>query len=198
MRPLFLATCAALMIANESFAAPLGNAFTYQGQLIKNSTPYAGNADFIFRLWNDASVGTQVGSSNGETWIGLPSWFESLNESFRYQLTPIGAAAPNLHVAQKIRGDRFQIAGGASGMEVSWQVTGVRQDAFAKANPMRVEIEKEGSERGRHLHPEAFGRPEVEGVDYQKLRATGPPKPQALKLAPPRPPELAAPPRVDH
>jgi hypothetical protein len=63
MRTLFLATCATLMIANQSFAAPLGNSFTYQGQLIKSSTPYAGNADFVFRLWNAATGGTQVGSS---------------------------------------------------------------------------------------------------------------------------------------
>lgn len=47
----------------------------------------------------------------GTAVIELPGWFEGLNEKLRYQLTPIGAAAPNLHVAEKVSGGRFAIAG---------------------------------------------------------------------------------------
>lgn len=51
----------------------------------------------------------------------------------------------------------------ASGLErtspvkVSWQVTGVRQDAYAKAHPLVVEQDKPVAERGYYLHPELFG-----------------------------------------
>jgi hypothetical protein len=61
--------------------------------------------------------------------VVLPEWFEALNSDFRYQLTAIGAAGPNLHIAQEVSGNRFKVAGGKPGMKVSWQVTGTRRDA---------------------------------------------------------------------
>ena len=42
-------------------------------------------------------------------------------------------------------------------MEVSWQVTGVRQDAYAKANPLVVEPEKDARLRGYFIHPKFYG-----------------------------------------
>jgi trimeric autotransporter adhesin len=39
---------------------------------------------------------------------------------------------------------------------VSWQVTGIRQDAFANAHRIPVEEQKPEPERGKYLHPEAF------------------------------------------
>jgi len=62
MRRMFLALLVALVVAAPSFAAPLGTGFTYQGQLVKAGTPYTGTGNFVFRLWNAASGGTQVGS----------------------------------------------------------------------------------------------------------------------------------------
>lgn len=50
----------------------------------------------------------------------MQNWFEVLNKDFRYQLTPIGALGPNLYIAQPVANNRFQIAGGAPGMTVSW------------------------------------------------------------------------------
>jgi hypothetical protein len=94
--------------------------------------------------------------AQGEAWVTLPEWFEALNRDFRYQLTPIGAPGPNLYVAAKVSGNRFKIAGGMPGSEVSWQVTGVRQDAWANAHRIAVEEGKRESERGQYLHPEAF------------------------------------------
>jgi trimeric autotransporter adhesin len=40
---------------------------------------------------------------------------------------------------------------------VSWQVTGIRQDAWANANRIPVEVDKKQEDRGRYLHPELFG-----------------------------------------
>ncbi len=103
---------------------------------------------------------------DGEAWVQLPEWFEALNQDFRYQLTPVGAPMPNLYVAQKIQDNRFQIAGGAPGQEVSWQVTGIRHDAYADAHRIPVEEEKPPEERGTYLHPVEHGKPETSVPDY--------------------------------
>jgi len=58
--------------------------------------------------------------------VKLPNWFEGLNKDFRYQLTGIGAAAPNIHVSKEIIGGRFTIACGSAGMKVCWLVTGIQ------------------------------------------------------------------------
>ena len=101
---------------------------------------------------------------SGEAIVHLPDWFESLNRDFRYQLTAIGMPGPNLHIAEKVHGNQFKIAGGQPGMEVSWQVTGVRHDAYADAHRIPVEQLKTGTERGRYLHPELFGAPESASI----------------------------------
>jgi hypothetical protein len=41
---------------------------------------------------------------------------------------------------------------------VSWQVTGIRNDAYAKQNRIIAEVEKEENNKGKYLHPEAFGK----------------------------------------
>jgi hypothetical protein len=107
---------------------------------------------------------------NGRAWVTLPDWFEALNRDFRYQLTPVGAPGPNLHVAQEIRDNRFEIAGGTPGMKVSWQVTGIRHDPYADANRIPVEEAKPASERGTYLYPQAYGQPDSKGVNYEMLQ----------------------------
>jgi hypothetical protein len=78
--------------------------------------------------------GVAVLDERGAAWVELPQWFEALNRDFRYQLTAIGAPAPDLHVAEEMSNNRFKIAGGRAHMKVSWQVTGIRQDERANAN----------------------------------------------------------------
>ena len=46
-------------------------------------------------------------------------------------------------------------------MKVSWQVTGVRQDAYAYAHRVPTVEDKPAGERGTYLHPEAFRRRDV-------------------------------------
>ena len=86
--------------------------------------------------------GTATLDGRGEAVIMLPSYFGALNRDFRYQLTALGAPGPNLYVSQEIRDNRFLIAGGVPGARVSWQVTGVRQDAYAEAHRIQVETDK--------------------------------------------------------
>lgn len=93
----------------------------------------------------------------GEAVVELPSWFSALNRDFRYQLTCLGSFAP-VFVSQGIEDNRFRISGGHPGGRVCWQVTGIRQDAWAQANPLVVEEKKPRQERGFFLHPEAHGQ----------------------------------------
>jgi len=100
--------------------------------------------------------GNVVLDAGGSAVITMPDYFEALNMEFRYQLTCIGGFA-QIYVAEEIADNQFKIAGGKAGLKVSWQVTGVRQDAFANANRVQVEVDKPEDERGTYIHPEAFG-----------------------------------------
>lgn len=93
----------------------------------------------------------------GAATVTLPDWFEALNRDFRYQLTSIGAPGPNLYVAEEVSGNQFKIAGGKPGAKVSWQVTGVRHDAWANAHRIPTEVEKVGPEKGKYLNPQLYG-----------------------------------------
>jgi hypothetical protein len=90
--------------------------------------------------------------------VTLPDYFMALNCDFRYQLTVIGQFAQAI-VGRQIEDSRFEIHTDKPGVLVSWQVTGIRQDAYAKANRIPTAVEKPVSERGKYLHPEAHGQP---------------------------------------
>jgi hypothetical protein len=76
---------------------------------------------------------------HGEAVVELPNWFESLNDSFRYQLTSLGGFQ-SLYVAEEVHNNRFKISGGNPHGRVSWQVTGIRHDAWAQAHRIQVEV----------------------------------------------------------
>jgi len=61
-------------------------------------------------------------------------------------------------------------------VEVSWQVTAVRHDAFAKANPLQVETEKEARLKGFFIHPELYGAPPERQMEWAR-------HPQMMKQA---------------
>jgi hypothetical protein len=119
--------------------------------------------------------GAVVLDDKGEAVIELPDWFGALNKDFRYQLTAIAAPGPNLHIAEEISDDaatsnynnnksRCKVAGGTSGMKVSWQVTGIKKDPWANAHRISVEEDKPDKERGYYIYPELYGQPEEKGI----------------------------------
>jgi hypothetical protein len=112
--------------------------------------------------------GVAVLDVHGEAVITLPVWFDALNKDFRYQLTAVGSPGPNLHISRKIEGNQFSIAGGDPGMEVSWQITGIRKDAYAEKHRIPVEEQKPVAEQGHYLHPDAFGVPSDLGIAFNK------------------------------
>ncbi len=51
-------------------------------------------------------------------------------------------------------------------MKSFWQVTGIRQDAWANNNRIPIEEAKSERERGYYLHPEAFAREEERSIRW--------------------------------
>jgi hypothetical protein len=85
--------------------------------------------------------GSVTTDKHGIATVTLPDYFEALNREFRYQLTAIGSFA-QATVAKKIANNRFSIQTSKPNVEVSWQVTGLRKDAYAQSHPFQVEEQK--------------------------------------------------------
>jgi len=103
--------------------------------------------------------GNVTTNERGLATIVLPDYFEALNGDFRYQLTVIGQFAQAM-VAKEIRNGRFTIETNRPKVKVSWQVTGVRHDAYANAHRIPVTEDKPAAEQGTYLHPDVFHRSE--------------------------------------
>jgi len=120
--------------------------------------------------------GTLLLDQEGEAEVTLPAYFASINKDPRYDLTPIGAPMPMLHIASEIDAATlalaakaapgepipaasFRIAGGAPNAKVSWEVKAVRNDRWMQTHGAPVEQDKEGSERGRYQRPELYNQP---------------------------------------
>jgi len=102
--------------------------------------------------------GNVTTDANGSAVVKLPDWFEVLNRDFRYQLTVIGQFAQAI-VAGEVSNHQFSIKTDKPSVRVSWQVTGIRQDAWANAHRIPVEASKAPADQGFYLHPELFGAP---------------------------------------
>jgi len=107
--------------------------------------------------------GTVVTDASGEATVTLPTYMEALNDSFRYQLSVIGTFAQAI-VSSEIKDNKFSIKTTAGNVKVSWMVTGVRKDAYARNFRIPVEEAKPQSERGYYLHPAAFNQPDDKSV----------------------------------
>ena len=114
-------------------------------------------------------AGTVTTDAYGEATVELPRWFEALNTDLRYQLTVIGSFAHAM-VQREVKDNRFSIATSEPTTKVSWQLTGVRNDAYARAHPRAIEVAKTKAERGTYLNPVEHGQPESKGVDFEMRR----------------------------
>jgi trimeric autotransporter adhesin len=103
----------------------------------------------------------------GVATITLPDWFEAENGDFRYQLTAVGRDA-HAWIAQEVTNHQFKIASNATFVKISWQITAVRQDAYAKAHPLVVEQQKPVQERGFYRHPELYGQAQEKSVQWAR------------------------------
>ena len=105
--------------------------------------------------------------ANGDAVVEMPDYFDALNKDFRYQLTVIGTFAQAI-VAGEMKDNRFVIKTNAATVKVSWMVTGVRHDAYAEKNRVKVEEDKSERERGYYLHPEVYNQPEEKSIEWAR------------------------------
>ena len=162
-----------------------GYAGNFNGDLNVKGSIYAGGKDFkidhpldpankyLFHASVESSemmniyTGNVTTDGQGDATVALPEWFEALNTDFRYQVTVIGQFAQAI-VAHKMENNQFTIKTSTPNVEVSWQVTGVRQDAFAKAHPLVVEQDKELPVKGFYIHPDLFGAPQEKQIEWAR------------------------------
>jgi trimeric autotransporter adhesin len=109
--------------------------------------------------------GNVVTDANGDAVVTLPDWFEALNQDFRYQLTVLGQFAQAV-VSSEVANHQFAIKTDKPSVKVSWQVTGIRHDAWANAHRIPVEEMKSAKERGFYRHPELYNAPTEKSVAW--------------------------------
>jgi hypothetical protein len=95
-------------MAGPVFAAPMGTAFTYQGQLQRSGAPASGSFDFRFKLFDASSGGVQIGGdalrpsvavSNGLFTVNLDFGATAFGGSARFlqiEVRPAGTGAYTL------------------------------------------------------------------------------------------------------
>lgn len=116
--------------------------------------------------------GNATFDSNGKAIIQLPTYFNAINKEFSYQLTAVGAAMPNLYIAEKINNNNyFIISGGLAGKEVSWSIYAQRNDKYVQEHPEKIidEIEKKDYQKGKYFDPTSWKQPKEKGIFYRKV-----------------------------
>ncbi|HJT01178.1 MAG TPA: hypothetical protein VJ756_18945 [Terriglobales bacterium] len=173
-------------VFGSSDGSTSGFAGNFNGDLNVSGTIFAGTKDFridhpldpankyLLHASVESSEMMDVYSGNaildrgGQATVQLPPWFEVVNTDFRYQLTSVGVPSPGLYVAKEIANHQFTIAGGTPGGKVSWQISAVRNDPYAKANPLVVEQAKRPRERGYYIHPKLYGASEEKSIEWAR------------------------------
>ncbi|MBK8046885.1 MAG: hypothetical protein IPK16_07035 [Anaerolineales bacterium] len=114
--------------------------------------------------------GNVTTDANGDATVTLPAYFEALNQDYRYQLTVIGQFAQAI-VAEEIFNNQFKIKTDLPNVKVSWQVTGIRHDTYAVANPIVVESNKPAQVLAQSYLPAALAEsPAMQSVPAEVLR----------------------------
>uniref|UniRef100_A0A6M3IKK1 Tail protein n=1 Tax=viral metagenome TaxID=1070528 RepID=A0A6M3IKK1_9ZZZZ len=95
---------------------------------------------------------------NGKCKITMPNWFHSLNgakEEMEYYISPIGKYS-NLYVSKVIDDDfNFEVKGDID-CEFSWMVCTLRQDPSANLRRRSIEEDKDETDKGLYLDPDAY------------------------------------------
>jgi len=100
-------------------------------------------------------------NGKGFATVKLPGWFQALNRDFRYQLTILGHSpwGTEARVWDEVAHNRFTIRTNKPNVKVSWQVTGIRKDAYANAHRIQTVVPKTRSADSKYVHPELYGKP---------------------------------------
>jgi hypothetical protein len=152
------------LFANGNFGASGTKAFVIdypadpENKFLKH---YSIESDEVLNVYR----GTITCDANGEATVILPDFVELININYSYILTPIGNFAP-IYVKEKMNAGSFKIAGALPGMEVSWQLTGERNDPYMQQHPENREniIEKREGEKGLYLIPALYNQPDTKKI----------------------------------
>jgi hypothetical protein len=173
-----------LVWTGESNTGPIGLAADFEGDVFVDGTLSANVKDFkidhpldpankyLVHASVESSEMMNIYSGNvttdelGLATVTLPDWFQAENTDFRYQLTVVDERFAQAVISKKIASNQFTIHTNATNVLVSWQITAVRQDAYAKAHPMVVEQLKGDKERGFYQHPELYGQPKEKQTQW--------------------------------
>jgi hypothetical protein len=106
--------------------------------------------------------------ANGQATVELPSYFESINKDYSYQLTAIGTPQQP-YIKEEIQGNTFVVAG-VPNTKVSWTVYADRNDRYIQQNPSKSidVVEKTGSRKGKYISPQLYNQPATKGMFYNK------------------------------
>lgn len=115
--------------------------------------------------------GVVTTDEEGYASVQLPSYFQTLNKDYRYQLTVIGGKGFALaKIEREVENNMFTIRTNEPNVRVSWQVTGIRQDPWAEHNRIVPEQEKPERFKGTYLNPDAYGQPESKRQGHDTLQ----------------------------
>jgi hypothetical protein len=112
----------------------------------------------------DVYSGNVTTDASGFATVELPAWFDTINTDPRYELTIVGDRGWNARIARALEGNRFTIQTDQPNVEVSWQVTARRNDAYMRAHPFQAEQPKTGAERGKYVDPQAYGKTDADSI----------------------------------
>jgi hypothetical protein len=73
-------------------------------------------------------------------------------------------------VASEVSDNTFVIKTDKPEVKVSWQVTGIRHDAFAEEHRIIPETSKTGDEIGTYQHPLEHGQPKSKGMKLPNIK----------------------------
>lgn len=105
--------------------------------------------------------------ATGFATVNMPAWFDALNTDFRYQLTCIGQFAQAI-ISNEMSGQQFTIQTDKPAVKVSWQVTGIRNDPYARDKRLEVEKLKRPDEMGKYIYPQGYGKGQESLLDILK------------------------------
>ncbi len=127
--------------------------------------------------------GVVTTDNRGFATVTMPTWFEALNEDFRYQLTVIDDSNGDefilTKVVQRLKNGKFRLRTSVPNTTVSWQITGNRHDPTSNYMPLEVERMKDTNEKGKYYIPEAYGKDKSLGMGYIPMEKSPAAKPKA-------------------
>ena len=117
--------------------------------------------------------GNVTTDSKGYATVGLPSYFDAENTDPRYQLTVIGSFATAI-VGREEHNNQFVIRTNQPNVKVSWQVTGIRNDAYARSQRAPAEQLKAAADIGHFLYPQGYGKPLSDAIGSARSERRAP------------------------